>query len=46
MTGNVVKGKLYEIEPDYVNAAEYDFAQRAGSRPAQLGIGVKKVMER
>lgn len=42
MTGNVVKGKLYDVEPDYADPAGHDFAQRPGSRLAQLGIGVKK----
>ncbi len=42
MTGNVVKGKLYDVEPDYADPAGHDFAQCPGSRLAQLGIGVKK----
>ncbi len=42
MTGNVVKGKLYDVEPDYADPEGHDFAQRPGSRLAQLGIGVKK----
>ncbi len=42
MTGNAVKGKLYELEPAYVDAAHFDFAQQADSPLARLGIGVKK----
>lgn len=41
MTGKAVKGELYELEPVYVNAAHYDFAQREDSPLARLGIGVK-----
>ena len=41
MTGNAVKGKLYELEPAYVDVAHYDFAQQADSPLARLGIGVK-----
>lgn len=41
MTGKAVKGTLYELEPAYVDASHYDFAQRADSQLAQLGIGVK-----
>lgn len=41
MTGKAVKGELYELEPVYVNAALYDFAQREDSPLARLGIGVK-----
>lgn len=42
MTGNAVKGKLYELEPVYVDAEHFDFAQQADSPLARLGIGVKK----
>ena len=42
MTGNAVKGKLYELEPAYVDAEHFDFAQQADSPLARLGIGVKK----
>lgn len=41
MTGKAVKGELYELEPVYVDAAHYDFAQREDSPLARLGIGVK-----
>lgn len=41
MTGKAVKGPLYELEPAYVDAPHYDFAQRADSPLARLGIGVK-----
>lgn len=42
MTGNAVKSKLYELEPVYVDAEHFDFAQQADSPLARLGIGVKK----
>lgn len=41
MTGKAVKGELYELEPVYVDAVHYDFAQREDSPLARLGIGVK-----
>ncbi len=42
MTGTVVKGESYNIEPTYTDAAAFDFSQKAGSRLAEMGIGVKK----
>lgn len=42
MTGNAVKGEMYELKPEYTDAAKYDFTPRPGSRLAQLGIGLKK----
>ena len=42
MTGTVVKGELYDIEPEYTDAAAGDFSQREGSALAKLGIGVKR----
>ena len=40
MTGNAVKGTLYELEPAYTDAGRYDFSQQPDSPLAQLGIGV------
>lgn len=42
MTGNAVKGPLSELEPAYVDAAAFDFTQRAGSPLAEAGIGTMK----
>lgn len=41
MTGTVVKGRLSERKPDYVDAARHDFSQRAKSPLARLGIGLE-----
>lgn len=43
MTGQAVKGTLYELEPVYTDAGRYDFAQQPDSPLAQLGIGVKQL---
>ena len=43
MTGRVVKGSLYELEPVYTDAGRYDFAQQPDSPLARLGIGVKQL---
>ncbi|WP_418982730.1 chondroitinase-B domain-containing protein [Alistipes sp.] len=42
MTGRAVQGALYDLEPDYADAAALDFTQRPGSRLAELGIGTAK----
>lgn len=42
MTGRAVTGPIYDIEPEYTDAAAFDFAPRAGSRLEELGIGPKK----
>ncbi len=42
MTGNAVEGPLSEIEPDYADAAAFDFTQRPGSPLAEKAIGTEK----
>ena len=42
MTGNVVKGELFGIEPSYIDAGAYDFAQQPDSELMKLGIGTTK----
>ncbi len=42
MTGSAVKGPLYELEPDYADAAAFDFTQRPGSPLARKNIGTRR----
>lgn len=46
MTGRAVQGELYDLQPDYADAAALDFTQRTDSPLARLGIGTCKTDRR
>ncbi len=41
MTGNVFKGKMHNIKPDYINAEKFDYRPIRASRLEEKNIGVR-----